>query len=342
MAQISVIVPVYKAEDYLHECVDSILGQSWEDLEVFLVDDGSPDGCGAICEEYREKDSRVRVIHQENQGQAAARNHALAQARGEWICFVDSDDVVHPGMLQMLHRAAVSAGAGISMCQMVESPRMPGDFLRQREERAEVLEMDEETLLRLFDAGEYPAWVACAKLIRRELVESYPFREGRVYEDNEAVCRWVVGAGKLVRIPEDLYFYRTNPVSTTQRAFSLKKLDYLWALESIIRFYHRLGYRTLADRFCALYAEEAAGQYRRIARDMDRPDVLKRLKAGARKLDRDVGLGKKRKELLLDTFHPRLIRYYWPIEGAVRTLREAGAAGLAAKIRKNLRREEEG
>ena len=98
MPEISVIVPVYKAEAYLHACIDSILSQTFSGFELILVDDGSPDNCGAICDDYAARDSRVRVIHQENQGQAAARNRALAAAKGEWVCFVDSDDAVHPQM----------------------------------------------------------------------------------------------------------------------------------------------------------------------------------------------------------------------------------------------------
>ena len=340
MAEISVIVPVYKAEAYLHACVDSILSQTYTDFEVFLVNDGSPDNCGAICDAYKEQDSRVRVIHQENQGQAAARNHALVQSSGKWICFVDSDDAIHPQTLQLLYNAALSAGTGISMCQMAESQHMPEDFLRPREGAAEVLPIDEQTLVRLYDAGEYPSWVACAKLIRRELVEAYPFREGRVYEDNEAVCRWVVGAEKLAWIREDLYFYRTNPISTTQRAFSLKKRDYLWALDSIIRFYHTLGYRTLMERFCDLFVGETAGQYRRITMEMDQPHVLKELKTAAKDLDKAVRLTKTQREALLEAFHPKLIRYYWPVEGAIRTLGETGVSGLIEKIKKNLRRED--
>ena len=102
MPTISVIVPVYKAEAYLADCIDSILNQTFSDLEVILVDDGSPDGCGAICDAYAAREPRVSVLHQENQGQAAARNHALPLAKGEWICFVDSDDTVEPEYVQVL------------------------------------------------------------------------------------------------------------------------------------------------------------------------------------------------------------------------------------------------
>ena len=336
MPKVSIIVPVYKAEAYLQQCVDSILSQTFPDFEVFLVNDGSPDNCGRMCEEYKEKDSRIRVIHQENQGQSAARNNALPHTTGQWLCYVDSDDAIHPQMLELLYHAAISAGAGVSICPMIPGQQIPEGFLRNRSDAFETLEINEETLLRLYDAGEYPSWEACAKLIRRDLVESYPFRQGRVYEDNEAVCRWVCGAGKLARVPEDMYYYRTNPVSTTQRSFSLKKRDYLWALDSIIRYYHGLGYRTLMERFCELYVAEAAGQYCRIGEELNAPQVQKAVKADAKALCKAVHMTKQQKEVLLDAFHPKLIRYYWPIEGAVRTLKETGLSGLMGKIKKNL------
>ena len=180
MPVISVIVPVYKAEAFLHDCVESILSQTFQDFEIILVDDGSPDKCGEICEEYAAKYDCVSVIHQENRGQATARNHAMTLAKGEWICFVDSDDLIHPQMLEMLFQAAISGNAPISMCRMLEAAFLPEDFMDPQEKYFQVLSMDEKTLLELYDADKYPAWVACAKLIRRELVGSYPFLT-RVY-----------------------------------------------------------------------------------------------------------------------------------------------------------------
>ena len=104
MPTISVIVPVYNVEKYIHRCVDSILDQTFTDFELILVDDGSPDNCPAICDEYAAKDSRVRVIHQKNQGQAAARNYGVSMAKGAWISFVDSDDMIASKTLELLYQ----------------------------------------------------------------------------------------------------------------------------------------------------------------------------------------------------------------------------------------------
>ena len=338
MPEISVIVPVYKAEAYLHACIDSILSQTFSDFELILVDDGSPDGCGAICDDYASQDGRVQVIHQENQGQAAARNHALAIAKGEWVCFVDSDDAVHPQMLERLRQAA--AESGMSMCRMLEAPEIPEDFSAPVEVSWERLSMEEEPLVALFDAGNYPGWVACAKLIRRELVQTHLFCPGRVYEDNEAVCHWIYGAKTVASIPYSLYFYRTNPGSTTQSRFSMKKLDYLWALEGIIRFSSSVGYQTLRERFGTLYAEEAAGDYHRVRHELIDPKAARKIEKAARRLGREIPFTKAQLETMFSAMHPKLVRLYWPLEGAARTLREDGVSGLIRKAGKHLRKGE--
>ncbi len=338
MPEVSIIVPVYKAEKYLHACVDSILAQSFSDFEVFLVDDGSPDSSGAICEEYAVRDQRVRVIHQENQGQSAARNHAFAQATGQWVCFVDSDDLIHPRTVELLHTAAMETGAGISMCSMAEAVEIPCGFFDDRQLSYETLNMEDDTLANLHDRGEYPAWVACAKLIRRELIEKHLFCPGRVYEDNEAVCHWVVEAGTLTRIPHALYFYRTNPGSTTQRTFSLKKLDYLWALEQIIGFYGSVGYRKMQARFFDRYAEELVNCSYGLRCHLNRPDLVKEIEnRGKRFASKEkLRFTEGQKEKMLEAMHPEWMRFYWPAKGALDTLRQEGIGGILKKIKKNL------
>ena len=343
MPEISVIVPVYKAERYLPSCIDSILSQTFSDFEIILVDDGSPDNCGQICEDYAAKYDCISVIHQENRGQAAARNQAMTLAKGSWICFVDSDDLIHPRMLELLYHGAVSANAPISMCRMLEAPTLPDDFCQSREEPFAVLSMDEETLLQLHDADDYPAWVACAKLIRRELVEAYPFHEGRVFEDNEAVCHWVCEGKVLAKTEQQLYFYRTNEGSTTKSNFSLKKLDYLWALESIIRYYDAIGFVRMRRRFWDRYVDAVISACNGMRHMLQREDVVKEIEHQFRAFSREqkLKLTQSQFEALLDVTHPKLIKLYWPVSGAVRTLREQGLSGMVRKITKHVRKGEQ-
>ena len=117
---LSIIVPVYKVENYLPKCIDSILAQTFTDFELILVEDGSPDNCPALCDAAAEKDARVRVIHQKNGGLSAARNAGLDAARGAWIGFVDSDDYIAPEMYEVLHQAVQSTGADLALCDYAE------------------------------------------------------------------------------------------------------------------------------------------------------------------------------------------------------------------------------
>ena len=113
---LSIIVPVYKVENYLQKCIDSILAQTFTDFELILVEDGSPDGCPALCDAAAAKDARIRVLHQKNGGLSAARNAGLDVARGEWIGFVDSDDYIAPEMYETLYKAVQSTGADLALC----------------------------------------------------------------------------------------------------------------------------------------------------------------------------------------------------------------------------------
>ena len=322
MPEISIIVPVYRAEKYLNACVDSILNQTYSDFELVLIEDGSPDQSGAICDEYAQKDDRVRVIHQPNQGQAAARNHALPMTQGKWLCYVDSDDAIHPQMLEHLHRAAEKSGAGISMCQFLEAPEPPEDYEQPAEFSYTLLTMDEKTLTELHDRDQYPGWVACAKLIRRELVEGYPFHTGRVYEDNEAVTRWLLPAKTLAMLPTQLYFYRTNPESTTKSQFSLKRLDYLWALESMISYFQLVGFHTLAQRFVERYVEAAASACYGVRNELKRPERANGILADVQRFLRRENLKLTRRERLslLEAAHPNAMGRFWSVAEKVRKL----------------------
>lgn len=322
MPKISVIIPVYQAENFLAECIESILGQSFSDFELILVDDGSPDNCAAICREYMQKDDRIQFLQQKNGGQASARNHAMTIAKGEWICFVDSDDVVHPQYLQILYDAAITLGVPMSMCSFVEADTMPEGFLEPCAPAFAVLSMEENALTELYDRDQYPGWTACNKLIRREIVESYPFTEGRVFEDNEAVSRWICQAGKLASTEKALYYYRTNNGSTTKSNFSLKKLDYLWALESITGYFGSIGYGVMQKRFADRYADAAAESCYGLRCQLNRPELAEEVYRNTRRYFRKQKLTMTRPqfEKLLDAAHPELIRYYWPLAGILRRL----------------------
>lgn len=209
MPQISVIVPVYKVEKYLRECVDSILAQTYRDFELILVDDGSPDSCGAICDEYAAKDSRIRVIHQENQGVSAARNAALDVAKGEFIAFVDGDDYLHPEMLSLTFRLIREHGADVcafGVCQFPDGNKPPLDQLLS--ESLRILSNREACMEVCRNQNWMP--IVCNKLYKSTVFRNIRFPIGRYHEDEAVSHVLMYSAKKTVQIPGKLYFYREN------------------------------------------------------------------------------------------------------------------------------------
>lgn len=206
---ISVIVPVYKAEEYLPRCLNSILRQTWSDLQVILVDDGSVDGSGAICDDYAAKDSRVQVIHQPNGGVSKARNAGLDAATGDWIGWVDSDDWIDPDMFRCLLETALSAQADVCVCgRYEEMPKRTGFFGWQQpallDQRAAVKALLEAQVL---DDALYD------KLWKRELFEGIRFPEGKTYEDLATVYRLFCKAERVFCLSDPKYHYRHRPGS---------------------------------------------------------------------------------------------------------------------------------
>ncbi len=262
--KISVIVPVYKCEQYIYRCVNSILNQTFSDFELILVDDGSPDNCGEICEEYAKKDSRIKVIHQVNQGQAAARNNAVKQSQAEWLHFVDSDDVIHPEMLEILYKTATNNNVKISMCSAIQGDEIPDDFNKQFCDGKNLININEETILDLCKNEKYYYWVVWGKLLHKSIYEKFPLTEGRIYEDNAIVCKWLHEAGKIAILDAKLYFYYTNTASTTKKTFSEKQLDILWAFREQIEFFSSLGYEKMLTYLCTYYFEISANMCHRI------------------------------------------------------------------------------
>ena len=240
MPEISVIVPVYKVEPYLRRCVDSILAQTFTDFELILVDDGSPDNCGMICDEYAQKDRRVRVIHQENKGQAQARNRAVSQALGKMINFIDADDVAHPLMLERLYSALNGSTESISVCGAIESDII-GSFLTDKIGRITLKRYSpgERELINLYD-DPYICWVVWGKLIPVEIAKQYPFENGRVFEDNAVTIKWLLESENIIVLSQPLYYYQINPEGTTKSLETEKRVvDWLWSRDQLLEYFSK-------------------------------------------------------------------------------------------------------
>lgn len=223
MPRISVVVPVYKVERYLQKCVDSILSQTYKDFELILVDDGSPDNCPAICDEYAAKDKCVHVIHQKNGGLSAARNAgidwAFANSDSEWITFIDSDDWVHPDMINCLYSSALANAHNLTVCAFFETNNHE-EFKHIDSCNHLVLTPEEFFLTKRVNAI-----VAWGKLYKKTLFKDIRYPVGKIHEDEFVTYKHLFANEFISYISEPLYFYRKNENSITNTPWTLNRLQ---------------------------------------------------------------------------------------------------------------------
>lgn len=229
---ISVVIPVYNTEDYIEHCVRSVLSQTYADLQVILVDDGSTDGSGAIVDAI--DDPRVKVIHQENGGLSAARNTGLDHADGELVCFVDGDDFIEPDMLEILYGTMDRTGADIVQCGYIPDDGTLGAFDRG-DGAVKVFDRD-DAMLRLVrnDVFEQVVW---NKIYKKEVIGRLRFHVGKFHEDEFFSWRAFYGAKKIAAVNTICYHYVQRAGSIMGQSFSAKRLNALEALlERTIEF----------------------------------------------------------------------------------------------------------
>ncbi len=244
---VSVIVPCYKVEKYLPNCIESVINQTYDNLELILVDDGSPDNCGEICDGYAAKDSRIKVVHKQNGGLSSARNAGMKVMTGDFVTFLDSDDFLHEEALHILVEHAMSYGAQIVQCDFIRGsetafPHWDGS------EKEEVF--DNHTVFTKFAAK----IIVCGKLYKRELLDDIMMPEGIINEDDWTTWKIYYKAKQIIVTNRPLYYYTRNPQSIISCA--KKKLDttYYGAYDERINFFAQKGEKNLEDisrlQFC--------------------------------------------------------------------------------------------
>ena len=244
MPLISVIVPVYNVEKYLDRCVQSIVEQTYSNLEIILVDDGSPDNCGAMCDAWAKKDSRIKVIHQKNGGSAQARNVGLDCTTGDYIGFVDSDDFIHPEMYTRLHETILAKHSDVVECNY---ETVSSDSVLQTEcnQQQEVV-LNTEAALRANIQDKICRQLVWNKLYCKFVVDNVRFTEGRFIDDEFFTYKALGNAKKVVVIPDKLYCYRQQLDSVMHQTYSLKRLDALVAKQQRLE-YLKIYYPTLVN-----------------------------------------------------------------------------------------------
>lgn len=229
--KISIIVPVYKVEKYLPKCIESICAQTYTNLEILLIDDGSPDSCGRICDEFARKDSRIRVFHLKNGGQSHARNVGLEAATGDYIGFVDGDDWPRKEMYEKLLKLMLQEGAVIGECNFLGRKHPPRD---QMEDGEIICLTGREAIERQLNSrvmSRYPSTSVWSKLFQKEILNGLRMPDGKIHEEYGFLCEAFLRADKYVYLNECLYERTLRDDSTTAEKFSARALDKIYVYQ---------------------------------------------------------------------------------------------------------------
>lgn len=233
---ISIIIPVYKVENYLNKCVESVVNQTYKNLEIILVDDGSPDNCPKMCDDWAKKDKRIKVVHKPNGGLSDARNAGINISKGKYICFADSDDYLVDKFVEILYNNLVKTDSDLSICSFcyvyenVQSFPNPANNLTIYE--------GEEVIDALFKKNNVDHMVAWSKLYKRELFNNLRFDVGKLHEDEFIAHKIFVQCKKVVYTTAQLYCYLQRKGSLTQnKSFTEKNLDGAVAIENRVKYF---------------------------------------------------------------------------------------------------------
>ena len=243
---ISIIVPVYKVELYLERCIRSITSQTYKNLEIILVDDGSPDRCGEICEALAQNDSRIKVYHKENGGLSDARNFGVEHSHGEYIAFIDSDDYIATNYIEYLHTLLKKYNADIACCCMTETYGDTADYRTNNEISNECLLTGKEACRELCRALQMVLVTAWGKLYRSVIVKKYFFPVGRINEDAATTCKYYYEADRVIIGNKCLYAYYQNPESIMHTKGDPLYPDRIWAFEHRAEFFEQHNEKKLA------------------------------------------------------------------------------------------------
>ncbi|MGH4118119.1 glycosyltransferase [Clostridium sp.] len=316
---ISIIVPIYKVETYIRKCVESITEQTYENIEIILVDDGSPDNCGIICEEYALKDKRIKVIHKENGGLSSARNVGLGVSSGEYIGFIDSDDFIESDMYESLYDALIEHSADISVCgryivqgnriTSISDTEIPQVFTR-REALAELV-LDEYSGMKNF------AW---DKLYKSELFDNVRYPEGKCFEDIFTTYKLFAMCNKIVDIKSPKYYYLLREDSICGTNSPRKRYDYYHANMECLEYIKRtqplledMCDRQLFNRLQFCLNDILLLDYKKDDYTIEIKDILNKLKESYLSLKNNDQMGFKQKmSLMYIAKHPDLYSSVYP------------------------------
>lgn len=257
---ISIIVPIYKVEKYLDECIKSIIKQTYKNIEIILVDDGSPDDCGNICDNYAKEDNRIKVIHKKNGGLSDARNKGIDVAKGRYITFIDSDDYVEFEYIEKLYSTIKENNTLISQCSILK--------INNRKEIKDRLGYEEnciktgiEMINDLYSTHLIENVVVWNKMYNIELFKELRFPFGKIHEDEFTTYKIFYNVDKVAIIDNYLYNYRQTDESIIGKKFSTKRLELLEAIEQRLTFFKEHNEIELYEKTLKYYLEQLRVNY---------------------------------------------------------------------------------
>lgn len=296
---VSVIIPVYNVENYIDRCMESVLGQTYTNLEIIMIDDGSKDNSGKIIDAYAAKDSRISVVHKENGGQASARNLGVSKATGDYVCFVDSDDCIHEKFVETLLTMCHDTGCDLAICTYEDFTGESTDWKRELPDASVKIETPLETLDAIFSPRNVETIVVWNKMYKLSNIKNVKFTEGRIFEDEEVSARLIYASTKVARVEKPMYYYFQNNSGTMGGEFTLKKLDILWALETRMQFFKDNGLTKLYYKDAYKYMCKLLTHYYRVGQMQEKhPEIQKEIMEKYHKTEeicKDCGWSIKRK-----------------------------------------------
>lgn len=272
---ISVVIPAYNVKPYIQKCVRSVLNQTYTNLEVILVDDGSTDGTARLCDALQNEDKRIVVIHQENKGLSAARNAGIEVAKGDWIAFLDSDDWIEPEMYQCLHTLAVENAADIASCRTRDCHLdcEPPNVI----DTCEVMILDSESMIKGLVDQHVVRFEVWNKLWRRTLIGDVRFKTGQVSEDVYFDRVLFLKANRMVHIEKTLHNYLIQRPGNTLSSFKAARLCVFNEFEALMEDVKELDMGDAADAVACIATSFSVSMYREALKTRQGKEMLREL-----------------------------------------------------------------
>ena len=313
---ISIIIPVYNVEKYLNKCLNSVIEQTYKNIEVILIDDGSTDNSGKICDEYAKNDIRIKIIHQQNGGVSTARNNGLEHATGKYITFVDSDDYIEKEMIETMAKKIMKKNADIVICGVTDRDE-ENNIINQSLNKKENVFNNIEAIKEMLDEKLFNC-VCWAKLYKKELFRNIKFNSKiRIAEDMDVLYRVFYKSNKIIQIPERLYNWTSRGDSVTKGNDMSKWQDEIDVCENIIKF---------CEENCNEIEDYAVKRYIRInltlslnnLKENGTKENYNTLKKNLKKYDIEKNKAIRKKEKIkvkMIIYHPKVIKLLYKIKG---------------------------